>query len=154
MPRFHDLEPASCKALLRHLGLLALAALGVSLLPLTATAQGKDELWEVTMKMDMPGMPMAMPAQTNRVCTAKGRKEEDYVPHDPECKMTESSRAGNKLSYKMACDGKNKMTIVGEMTYAADKYDGRHKMTGTMEGTPMEVTQTFSGKRVGDCAAK
>jgi len=34
-------------------------------------AQGKDDLWVVSSKMDMPGMPMAMPAQVNRVCVGK-----------------------------------------------------------------------------------
>ena len=29
---------------------------------------GPDELWDVTFKMEMPGMPMAMPAQTQQVC--------------------------------------------------------------------------------------
>ena len=40
-------------------------------------AQGKDDLWEVSSKMEMPGMPMAMPAQVNRVCLGKNRKDED-----------------------------------------------------------------------------
>jgi hypothetical protein len=45
-----------------------------------AAAQGKDEQWETTSKMEMPGMPMAMPAQVNRICVAKGAKDEDYIP--------------------------------------------------------------------------
>jgi hypothetical protein len=103
--------------------------------------------------MEMAGMPMAMPAQTNRVCTAKGKKDEDYVPRESNCKMTESNRAGGKLTYKMQCDGKNAMTVVGEIAYAADKYEGKSRMTGTMDGQPMDMTQTYSGKRIGDCTA-
>ena len=30
---------------------------------LPVAAQGKDDLWEISSKMDMPGMPMAMPAK-------------------------------------------------------------------------------------------
>jgi len=122
---------------------------------LPAIAQEKDELWETTMKMEMPGMPMQMPAQTSRTCVVKGANDESFVPkRQGECKTVDSKRTGSKYTFKMVCDGKNKMTIVGEMTYSADKYDGKHKMSGTMDGTPMEVTQIFSGKRVGDCAAK
>ncbi|MBK7334102.1 MAG: hypothetical protein IPI87_18010 [Betaproteobacteria bacterium] len=32
------------------------------------------------MKMEMPGMPMAMPAQTSQVCLKKNRKTEDTIP--------------------------------------------------------------------------
>src|SRR5262249_60313933 len=117
--------------------------------------EGKDDVWEVRRKIEMAGMPMAMPASTNRVCTAKGRKDEDMIPRETNCKMTDSNRSGNKLTYKMACDGgKNAMTMVGELTYSPEKYDGKQRMTGTMDGTPVDVTQTYSGKRIGDCTAK
>src|SRR5438105_2054355 len=44
------------------------AAMTVALVfPLCASAQSRDDLWEVTMKMEIAGMPMQMPAQTNRV---------------------------------------------------------------------------------------
>jgi len=119
----------------------------------TAAAQGKDDLWEVTVKMEMPGMPMAMPAQTHRVCVAKGSKDDDYVPKRDNCKMLESKRAGNKVTYKMVCTGKDTMTVAGEMTYGTNSYDGRTVMTGTMEGQPVNMTQTYTGKRVADCTA-
>jgi len=135
------------------LSFVAVASVAALAFPFTATAQGKDDLWEVTMKMDLPGMPMALPPTTNRVCTAKNRKEEDLVPREENCKMTESSRAGGKFNYKMNCAGANPMTIVGELTFTGDKYEGRNKMTGMMEGKPMEMTQNYSGKRVGDCTA-
>ena len=52
----------------------ALAAVIVVAASLPATAQGKDEQWEITSKMEMPGMPMAMPAQVNRICVAQERE--------------------------------------------------------------------------------
>jgi hypothetical protein len=43
-----------------------------------AQGQGQDELWEVTTKMEMAGMPMAMPPQTQQICQPKrtGQDEE------------------------------------------------------------------------------
>jgi hypothetical protein len=38
--------------------------------------QGPDDLWEITSKMEMAGMPFAMPPQTSRVCLQKGKQEE------------------------------------------------------------------------------
>lgn len=130
-------------------GLLIVA----STAPATAIAQGKDDLWEVTTKMEMPGMPMAMPAQTHRVCIAKGSKDDEYVPRRENCRVQDSKRVGNKLTYKMVCTGKDAMTVAGEMTYGTNSYEGRMVMTGKMEGQPVEMTQTYAGKRVADCTA-
>ena len=137
-----------------------MAAMAIALLlgvgpaaPGTAIAQGKDDLWEVTMKMEMPGMPMAMPPQTQRVCIGKGGKDDDYVPKRENCRMLESKRTGNKLTFKMACTGKDSMTVAGEMTFGTNSYEGRTVMSGKIEGQPMDMTQTYSGKRVGDCTA-
>ena len=41
----------------------------------------------------------------------------------------------------------------GEIVYKGDSFEGTMKMTvqGPRGGGPMEVTQTMSGKRLGDC---
>ena len=134
---------------------LAVAVLWVAavLMPDPAFGQGKDDLWEVTTKMEMPGMPMAMPAQTNRFCIAKGGKDEDYVPKRENCKMLESKRTGNKVAYKMACTGKDAMTVAGETTFGNNAYDGKMMMSGKADGQSFEMSQVYSGKRVGDCTA-
>ena len=139
----------------RFVSILRAASLAVAGLALSsdAFAQAKDDLWEVTMKMEMPGMPMAMPAQVNRVCISKSHKDEDLIPRRENCRLLESSRSGNKLTYKMACTGQEPMTVSGEMTYAATSYEGRMKMVTQSGGQSMEMGQTFVGKRVGDCTA-
>ena len=132
----------------------AVTALAAAIaVPPNVLAQGTDDLWEVTMKMDMPGMPMAMPAQINRVCLSKNRKDEDLIPRRDNCRVLESSRSGNKLTYKMACTGAEPMTIAGEMTYAGTSYEARMRMVTQSGGQSMEMAQTFAGKRVGNCTA-
>ena len=75
--------------------------------------QGKDELWDVTSKMEIPGMPMAMPAQTHRVCIEKG--DASMVPKQEGCTVTDVKRAGNTVSYRMTCkNGRNDYTATGE----------------------------------------
>jgi len=132
---------------------LALASALLAAFCLPAAAQEKDELWDITMKMEMAGMPMSMPARTSRVCVEKGAKDESYVPQQSDCRNVESKRTGNKYTFKTVCDGKNKMTSTGEITFGDGTYEGRMKMTGMMEGQPMDMTQTYSGKRVGTCTA-
>ena len=96
--------------------LLALLAAGLvaSATSTPTLAQGKDDLWEITTKMEMPGMPMAMPAQTQRLCVAKGGKDDDYIPKREGCRVQDSKRVGNKVSYRMVCTGKDSMTVAGE----------------------------------------
>ena len=116
-----------------------------------ASAQGKDDLWEVSTKMEMPGMPMAMPAQTNRVCLGKNRKDEEFVPKHGDCRMVDSKRVGNKFTYKMECAGNDPTTIDGAITFGNNVYDGQMRIT--MKKTRDTMDMTLTGKRVGDCVA-
>ena len=143
-------HPHAGSALTLAVALSLVAALST---PDPAFGQGKDDLWEVTTKMEMPGMPMAMPPQINRFCIAKGGKDEDYVPKRENCKVLESKRSGNKVTYKMACTGKDAMTVAGETTFGSNAYDGKMMMSGKADGQSFEMSQTYSGKRVGDCTA-
>ena len=129
-------------------GIVLAFALAASL---QASAQGKDDLWEVSTKMEMPGMPMAMPAQTRRVCIGKNQKDEEFVPKEGDCRMVESNRVGNKFTYKMDCAGNNPTIIDGAITFGNNVYDGQMRMT--MKQTKDTMNMTFAGKRVGDCAA-
>lgn len=128
---------------------LACCALSASL---PASAQGKDDLWEVSTRMEMPGMPMAMPAQTHRVCTGKNQKDEDFVPKQGDCRLVESKRVGNRFIYKMDCSGSHPSTVDGAITFGGNTYDGQMHMV--MKGTSDAMDMKFSGKRVGDCTAK
>jgi hypothetical protein len=116
-----------------------------------ADPQGKDELWDVTSRMEMPGMPMAMPAQTHRVCAAKG-SDESAVPAREGCRVSDVHRAGNKVTYKMACrGGGDDYTATGESTWNGNAYQGRMQMKGKMQGESMEMAMAYSGTRAGNC---
>ena len=115
--------------------------------------QGKDELWDITSKMEMPGMPMAMPGQTNRVCAEKG-SDAAAIPKKDECRVLESKRTGNKFTYRMACkSGKDDYTATGESTWSGNGYQGRMQMVGKMQGEQMEMTMTYIGARAGNCTS-
>ena len=126
---------------------------GVTLLgamsPAFVWATGSDELWEMTTKMDMPGM--AMPGMTHTFCLPKGGAyKPDKNPQEKNCEMTDVNVSGNTTKWKMRCTGKDAMEGSGEMTRTADTMRGTTKMA--MKG--MKMTQVMSGKRVGACQAK
>lgn len=142
----------SCRA-------VSLAALSLFALASSAQGQVKGDLWELTVKMQMTGVPMDMPARTTRTCMDKNAKDEAFVPQksgEGECRMVDQKRTGNVWRYRMECTGKDSDSVVaeGEVAYAADRssYDGKMRLTGSSRGGQgYEMTQTYTGRRVGDC---
>ena len=116
-----------------------------------AFAQGADDQWEISSKMEMPGMPMAMPAQVMRVCVAKNAKDDEFIPKQGDCKVVDSKRTGNKLAYKMTCSTPEPSTVEGETQFGSGTYDGKMRMTMTSSKQSMQMT--YSGKRLGGCTA-
>jgi len=113
----------------------------------TVFAEGPDELWEITMKMEMAGMP-AMPARTQNVCNRKGNPDATKMgDKDSDCKVSDKKQSGNKSSWKLTCTKPTAMTGTGEVTYSGDTYQG----IMTMVGNDMNMKQTFSGRKVGSC---
>lgn len=138
------MQPARSRPLLCSIVLLALSA-GVS-------AQESGEPWDTTMKMEMAGF--SMPEQAQRVCRPKAKAEEAAMPPmDPRCKLVESKAVGGRHLFKMRCeDGKNRYAMEGETQGGSDNYRGKMRVVGTMDGEDVDMTQTFSGRKLpGTC---
>lgn len=136
---------------IRLLPFLALA-LGLSATGAVLAQAGTGNLYSVTSKMEMAGMPFAMPANTVQVCGPKDQASDKMVPADKDCTVSNFRNTGNKSSFTMVCRGQNPMTATGEFErLSADAYRGRMQMKGEMEGEPMDMTMTFEGKKIRDC---
>ncbi len=126
--------------------------LAVSGLLFSVAAQSAaGEYWEVTSKMEMVGMPFAMPSTTVKVCIPKGGENDPRkTSGDKDCQMTDIKTVGNKTSWKARCthDGEV-MTGSGEQTTTANGYDGKIHFSGKSSGQDMDMKMAFSGKRVG-----
>ena len=97
------------------LALTSAAAL-ILFVTLSATAQGpgprRDGNWQVTMEMDMPGMPQKMPPMTLNQCLTKADAE-DPTKLAPQgrgqapsnCKVSDLKTDGNKVPWSMQCEG-------------------------------------------------
>ncbi|MBI5213212.1 MAG: DUF3617 family protein [Nitrospirae bacterium] len=79
----------------------------------------RDGFWEITVKTDMPGMPMQMPPMTHTQCITK----KDLIPQKPEknqnCKIINSKTSGNTVSWTIQCRDKEGTTAEssGKVTY-------------------------------------
>lgn len=113
-----------------------------------STPNLKEGQWEITSKVEMPGMPMNLPPSTHTQCITN----ENLVPRGAqeggECKIADTKVKGDTVTWTMECDtpeGKTRAT--GEITYKGDTFKGTIKMR--MQG--MEMTHHLSGRRVGNC---
>lgn len=133
---------------------LLVPALALGLLAAgTAVAQsGSGNLYRVTTRMEMVGMPFQLPAQTVEVCGPKNQASEKMVPHDENCSVTDFRVVGNKSTYTLVCRGKDPMTAKGEFEQLGpDAYRGKMHMTGSSDGESMEMIANFEGKKIRDC---
>jgi hypothetical protein len=128
---------------------MAWAALGLAAAAGAAAQGGPDELWDMSTRMEMAGMPAQ--AMQNQVCMKKGRTQPDSFSQDKNCKVTDLHTAGNKTSWKVVCTGRDAMTGTGEVTRTRDSMDGRIRMQGKSGGQAMDMTMVMQGKLAGGC---
>lgn len=138
-------------------GVILTAALFLSVCSTSWAGDGKDELWEISSKMEMPGMPFGMPEHTSTQCIPKGQaKDPQHMKKEEgqECKTTDVKTTGNKVKWRVECTGKDPVVGVGEITHGDGSYSGTVKMSGKGKNGDMQMTQIFRGKRVGNCTYK
>jgi len=123
--------------------LTALPAWGLDLKP------GK---YQITAKVEMPGMPGGMPPQTTTQCL----NEQNPVPNTSAgahgCKITDMKTKGNTITYAMECNQQGMQTkTTGEMTYKGDSFEGTNQTYMGPAAGGMYVKTVIKGKRIDSC---
>ena len=108
----------------------------------------KEGLWQITMTIEMPGMPMQMPPQTYTHCLTK----KDMVPQkeepNQECRMVKRDIEGDTVTWVMECKTSEGTAVFnGKVTYKGNSFEGIIKM----KQSGMEMTQNLKGKWIGEC---
>lgn len=120
--------------------------------PLLAATLGKAGRWQTTVQMEMPGMPMKMPAQTFITCVTKEQAEnaESLIPKSGDkrggCTYNDVKVDGNQVSWKMTCE-KSGLTGTGTITYSGNTYTGLMQM----KMQDHDMTAKYEGKYAGEC---
>lgn len=73
------------------------------------------------------------------------------MPKQQDCRITDVRRSGNRTTFTMVCESKDKITGTGDIEADANAYRGTMRLQGTMDGRPVNMTQNFSGRRIGAC---
>ena len=108
--------------------------------------------YEITAKVEMPGMPGGMPPQTMTQCLNEQNPVPDSSADSQGCKITDMKTRGNTVTYTMECNQEGMKTkITGEMTYHGDSFEGTTQMNMGPTAGNMTVTTVIKGKRIGEC---
>lgn len=117
-----------------------------------------DGLWEITVDMNMPGMPTMQPRTIRQCMTQKDLKDPRSAmagksghTQQNQCKTVDYKQNGDKVTWKVECGGAHPMTGTGSATYKGDSYTGVNHLKMNEGGQAMDMTMNYSGKRVGAC---
>lgn len=127
-------------------GVVFLLLMGPLSVALADAPNMKEGLWQITIKMEMEGMPMEMPEMTHSQCITK----QNAVPSQPDqkCKMISNKVKGDTVTWEMECDTpQGPAHTKGTITYSGDTFTG----TVDMNMGQMVMTQKMRGQRVGEC---
>ncbi len=120
-----------------------------------AQANMQEGNWEVTVKMEMVGMPFAMPAQTFNQCVTNKDLVPDMSQPDQSCIVREQKVVGDTLTWRIQCKGRDgTMEGEGRIKYAGKTYTGETLMRMAQKsGEVMNMKSTMQGKHTGACGA-
>ena len=137
---------------------LSVLMMCVAVVTISAQTPMRAGQWEVTMQMQMPNLPVAMPEMKVTQCITEEQLKEAPTaglpnPTGPgggsneDCKVSDYNISGNTVTWKMACTGQQKMSGSGQMTFDGDTYAG----TMNMSMPQGDMSMKMSGKRLGEC---
>lgn len=108
--------------------------------------------WEVISKVQMSGMPVQMPTQTNKQTICVTSTDKPPIADDRTCKITNYRKAGAILTWSMECTGQAPMVGEGKITVSGEQYTGNVDMLMKPPGAaPITVKVEYSGKWLGRC---
>ena len=125
--------------------------LGLAIAPAATAADPatmQPGLWSYTVKMEMPGMPFAMPPQTFQHCLTQadvdsGKQYRDQQNQD--CQVKDLKQSAGKASFAMTC--KDGTTGTAEYSFTPTSMTGKTVMN--RQGQAM--TMNMSARRVDAC---
>ena len=121
------------------------------LAPLAAVAGGgmKPGQYEYSMKMEVPGMPVAMPGTTFQHCVTQAdmdKGQQFNSQQNRDCQLKNLKQSAGKATFDIAC--KDGTTGTGEYTFGADSMTGKT----TMDRQGQTMIMNLSARRTGECS--
>ena len=113
-----------------------------------AHAANDGQLWEMTVQMNMAGMPAGMmQPRTSQVCQAKDFRNAHQSDNKSRCTISNLKDTPSRVTYDIRCEGNPPTTGKAEFNFA----NGRQKVDGTMQMSSGQgdMTMKLSGRSLG-----
>jgi hypothetical protein len=108
--------------------------------------------YEITVKVEMPGMPSAMPPQTMIQCLTEQSPVPNTSANANGCNIKEMETRGNTISYTLVCNQQGMKTETkGVVTYKGNSFEGKSETKMGPEAGGMTMISIIKGKRIGNC---
>lgn len=105
--------------------------------------------WEITMSMEMTGVPFQIPPTKYTVCLTRDNLNPQKKDNKQDCRMISQKTVGSTYSWVAECNTKQgPAKSEGSITYNGTTMNG--VINTTTRGNVMK--QKLSGRRVGDCS--
>lgn len=111
-------------------------------------------MWEIKVRIDMPGTPVREATQTLRHCFTRRELEDERnaLPRaGPDCEVVDYRLSGNRATWSLLCPGANAVRGGGEMTFGAVAYVATVWNDIVEQGRTLRVVQKIRAKRLGEC---
>ena len=114
-------------------------------------------LWEITSVSNNSMMPQPVTAKIKRCVTERDTQNACGLNQlaggrNRDCQIKDMRISGNTATWTMHCNNPQFIADgTGQSTFSADAYQGKFSMSATTQGTHMQMSTTFTGKRLGNC---
>ncbi|NOY67994.1 MAG: DUF3617 family protein [Deltaproteobacteria bacterium] len=111
-----------------------------------------DGKWEISSRVEIPGMPMQIPASTTTECLTKDKPAPAPPQMPAGCEMPDIKISGNTVTWSVNCTQFTpSMMSKGTITYQGDSFEGVVENEMIQKGGNMHMTVRMKGKRIGAC---
>ncbi|MFP4475460.1 MAG: DUF3617 domain-containing protein [Desulfatibacillaceae bacterium] len=114
----------------------------------------REGQWEITMTIDMPGMPMAIPPQTYRSCLTRDNAVPRQENDGTECDYEELDNDGSTVKWKATCRSEDGIVSKsrGKIVYYGSSFKGETATeTKDPDSGTMRMNNTMKGRYLGPC---
>ncbi len=121
-------------------------------MPVFAAPNMTEGKWEITSKVVMEGLPMAVPPVKTSMCLSNKEAVPQKAQKNQDCKMISNKVVGDTVTWVMQCKDKNgTMDSEGKITYRGSSFDGTVIVNMKNSKGNQKITQNMHGKRIGGC---
>lgn len=115
-------------------------------------------LWRISLQVQSAAVPVTMPPlQLSQCLSAEDAKDPAKLlgsvasPGATGCTYSDKRYSGNSFHFAMECTGTLAIRATGNVSFTSTSVSGTIATSATVTGQPVEMRNSISAQRIGDC---